>query len=91
MSPTASQSGGRGKRGVMRFTISVTNPTPVARGKLGVPLSHLGDDRPIPALEQRVVPYERGIGERARVDVVGRAPDEAVADAVDEHVCPGVR
>ena len=75
----------------MRFTSSVTNPTPVARGKLGVPLPHLGDDLAIAPLRRGVVPYERRIGERARVDVVGRAPDEAVRHALDEHVRLRVR
>ena len=59
----------------------MTALAPSRVGQLGVPRAHLRDDLAVPLLRRGVGPDLRRIGERARVDVVGRAPDEAVRDA----------
>ena len=58
----------------------------LARGQVGVPGPDPGDDLAIAALLLGVVPHEGGRVGHARVDVVGRAPDEAVGHGLEQDM-----
>ena len=83
--PTASQSDGRrvARRDPVQDLVDRVHALP--RRQVGIPCPDLGDDLAVALLGRRVGPDRGRIVERARVEVVGRAPDEAVRDADDEH------